>query len=203
MVGSLSLYDFEGERLHTLYVAAAPEYGKETFFHERMTREIAQLKRRYPEALYLSIADGASTHWTFLKQHTECQLVDDYHAAEYLPAIILAAYPGKTDKPKREQWLHAQRHRLKHTPGTVDALIEEAQRLTRKRSLTRTVQEDVQDALTYFTNQRPRMDYPTFVAEHLPIGSGVVEAACKTLVKQRLCGAGMRWKQKGAKVEWY
>ncbi|MBK1647117.1 hypothetical protein [Rhabdochromatium marinum] len=69
MVGSLSLY-----------VAAAPEYGKETF-HERMTREIAQLKRRYPEALYLGIADGASTHWTFLKQHTERQLFDDYHTA--------------------------------------------------------------------------------------------------------------------------
>jgi hypothetical protein len=44
------------------------------------------------------------------------------------------------------------------------------------------------------------MDYPGFVREGLPIGSGVTEAACKTLVKQRLCAFGMRWKNKGAKI---
>jgi len=44
------------------------------------------------------------------------------------------------------------------------------------------------------------MNYPGFLAEHLPIGSGVTEAACKTLVKQRLCASGMRWKNKGAGI---
>jgi hypothetical protein len=44
------------------------------------------------------------------------------------------------------------------------------------------------------------MNYAQHVKEQLPIGSGVTEAACKTLVKQRLCGSGMRWKNKGAKV---
>jgi hypothetical protein len=44
------------------------------------------------------------------------------------------------------------------------------------------------------------MDYPGFSAEALPIGSGVTEAACKTLVKQRLCASGMRWKNKGARI---
>jgi hypothetical protein len=44
------------------------------------------------------------------------------------------------------------------------------------------------------------MDYATQIANCLPIGSGVTEAACKTLVKQRLCGSGMRWKNKGARV---
>ncbi len=44
------------------------------------------------------------------------------------------------------------------------------------------------------------MDYPAFLAEGLPIGSGVTEAACKTLVKQRLCASGMRWKTKGAGI---
>jgi len=44
------------------------------------------------------------------------------------------------------------------------------------------------------------MSYPKFLAEHLPIGSGVTEAACKTLVKQRLCALGMRWKNKGAGI---
>ena len=44
------------------------------------------------------------------------------------------------------------------------------------------------------------MSYPKFLAEHLPIGSDVTEAACKTLVKQRLCASGMRWKNKGAGI---
>ncbi len=199
MVGSLSLYAPDGERLHTIYVGEAPEYGKETFKH-RMEREIARLKARYPEALYLGIADGAASNWAFLEQHTERQLLDYFHAAEYLPHLAMAAYPGKTDQPKREQWLHEQQHRLKHEPGAVDALIAEAERLSRKTSLGKTVKDNLQAALTYFTNQRARMDYPRHVAECLPIGSGVVEAACKTLVKQRLCGAGMRWKHQGAKI---
>lgn len=48
-------------------------------------------------------------------------------------------------------------------------------------------------ALTYFRNQRHRMHYAAYQRDHLPIGSGVVEAACKTLVTQRLKGSGMAW----------
>jgi hypothetical protein len=42
------------------------------------------------------------------------------------------------------------------------------------------------------------MNYSEFVEQGIPIGSGVTEAACKVLVKQRLCGSGMRWKERGA-----
>jgi len=199
MVGSVSLYAPDGERLHAIYVGEAPQYGKETFT-QRMGREIERVKTLYPGALYLGIADGAKDNWQFLEQHTERQLLDYFHAAEYLPHLAAAAFPGKTDKPRREQWLHEQQHRLKHEPEAVGTLIEEAERLTRKKSLGKTVRENLRAALTYFTNQRERMDYARHLAENLPIGSGVVEAACKTLVKQRLCGAGMRWKHQGAKI---
>ena len=46
----------------------------------------------------------------------------------------------------------------------------------------------------------PRMNYHEYTAKNLPIGSGVTEAACKTLIKQRLCHSGMRWNDKGASV---
>ncbi len=199
MVGTVSLYAPDGKRLHTTYIGEAPEYGKARF-KQRLSREIARVKTLYPKALYLGIADGAKDNWNFLEQHTERQVLDFFHAAEYLPHLAAAAYPGKTDNPRRERWLHDQRHRLQHEPGAVDTLIAEAERLMRKRSLGKTVRENLHAASTYFTNQRDRMDYAGHVVDNLPIGSGVVEAACKTLVKQRLCGAGMRWKHRGAKI---
>ena len=53
---------------------------------------------------------------------------------------------------------------------------------------------------TYFTNHPHQMDCRGFLAEGLPIGSGVTDAACKTLVKQRLCASSKRWKIKGAGI---
>ena len=62
--------------------------------------------------------------------------------------------------------------------------------------------EDVQKAITYFVKQSGagRMDYAARVAVNEPIGSGVTEAACKVIVKQRLCGSGMKWTEGGAAV---
>lgn len=199
MVGNISLYDITGKRQHTVYIGEAPEYGKSTFF-QRLEKEIATIKKQFPDALYLGIADGAKNNWSFLEQHTSRQLLDFFHVTEYLAEVSYAAYPGKTDKPKRTLWLDERCQQLKHKPGAVETLISEMEKLSHKRSLTKTVKENLNAALTYFTNHRHMMNYASHVEKNLPIGSGVTEAACKTLVKQRLCGSGMRWKNKGAKV---
>jgi len=60
--------------------------------------------------------------------------------------------------------------------------------------------EKLDKAITYFTNQKSRMNYAEYRAKGLSIGSGVTEAACKTLIKQRLCNSGMRWKNTGAQI---
>ena len=60
--------------------------------------------------------------------------------------------------------------------------------------------EKLQKAISYFTNQKTRMRYDALVPEALPIGSGVTEAACKMIVKQRLCQSGMKWNEKGASI---
>ena len=54
--------------------------------------------------------------------------------------------------------------------------------------------------LGYFYYHHHQMNYAAALEHHWPIGSGVTEAACKTVVKQRLCRSGMRWKEKGAAV---
>ncbi|MEA1052413.1 hypothetical protein U5801_21770 [Lamprobacter modestohalophilus] len=136
MVGSLSLaaIDPAGERLHTIYVAATPEHGKAVFL-QRMTQEIERIKTQYPNALYLGIADGAASNWSFLSNTPSGNSSTISMPPNTSPAIAMAAYPGKTDKPKREQWLHEQRHQPgQDEHGAVEAVIEAAQRLTHKRS---------------------------------------------------------------------
>jgi len=199
MVGAISLYDVKGERLHSIYIGEAPEYGKATFT-ERLEREIIRIKKQYPDALYLGIADGAKANWSFLEQHTSRQLIDFFHATEYLADVAQAAFPGKTDKPKREAWLHERCKQLKHKADAVENLITEMEKFAKRTKLSKTVKENLTAAQTYFANNCQRMNYADHVAQDLPIGSGVTEAACKTLVKQRLCCSGMRWKRQGAKV---
>jgi hypothetical protein len=199
MVGTLSFFDQEGERQHTIYLAAAPEYGKQAFL-QRMEREIQRAKRDFPAALYLGIADGAASNWRFLEQHTNRQLIDFFHATEYIGKIAHATHPQRQAEGQRAQWLSAHCTALKHDPAALDLLIGEAARLSQRHTLAQTLRDDVLSAWTYLTNHRHQMDYPSFVAAGLPIGSGVTEAACKTLVKQRLCASGMRWKNTGAKI---
>lgn len=196
MVGTLGFYDEKGERLHTVYTAATPEYGKLTFF-ERFDREVDRVKAAHPGALYVGLADGAKDNWTYLDTVTSRQVVDFFHAAGYIgkAADPLFADDGAGLRP----WVDGWCHRLKHEAGAAPALIADlesrGEALGKKR-----LPAAVESALTYFRNQVEggRMGYAELVERQIPIGSGVTEAACKVLVKQRLCGSGMKWKEPGA-----
>ena len=195
MTGSISLYDKHGERLHTIYVGAAPEYGKETFFN-RMEREIEHVKSLYPKAHYVGLADGARTNWDFLDPHIDEQVLDFYHAAEYLTRAATAIYK---DNEEREQWLDEQCHNLKHKHGAAQRILRELEQApTSNMSAGR--KKDLQACITYFDNHLHQMRYARYREAGIPIGSGVTEAACKTLVKQRLCRSGMRWTPEGAQI---
>jgi hypothetical protein len=194
MVGSISLYDRDGERLHTTYVAATPEYGKETFY-QRMSREIAHVKGMYPEAYRTGVADGSEDNWTFLRQHTQDECVDFYHATGYLHWVAKAVHPR--NPTARQQWLDDRCHRLKHEQGYAKKLLAEMETLPTE-GLSETVVEELEKAQTYFRNHHQQMGYAQRVEANLPIGSGVTEAACKTIVKMRMCRGGAKWKEEGA-----
>ena len=196
MTGTLTLYDRQGERQHTIYLAATPEYGKATFY-ERMDREIAHLKELYPQATYVGLADGAQANWDYLERHTTVQVLDFYHAAEYVAQAAWAAYPQ--DAAQRELWTESRCHDLKHQPRAATRLLKELEAL-RSPPLSRTIRQDLEQAITYFRNHQHQMHYARYRAQGLPIGSGVTEAACKTLVKQRLCCSGMKWVERGARL---
>ncbi len=194
MVGTVALYATSGERLHTIYLGATPEYGKETFI-ERMETEIKHVRALFPDATYLGVADGAKDNWPFLKKHTERQLLDFYHATEYLTKVADAVF--FKDKSERKLWLDDACHRLKHNRTGPTALLSEMKEF-RRRHIGENRRELLESAITYFANNKKIMKYAEHLENKLPIGSGVTEAACKLIVKQRLCNSGMRWKEEGA-----
>src|SRR3954453_6109077 len=130
MVGTIGFYDKAGERQHTISMAATPEYGKATFLG-RLESEVARVKAKYPEAHYVGIADGAKGNWEFLAKHTEVQVTDFWHAAEYLGKAAAVLYRGHPRT--REAWLEEAGHRLKHEPGGAEWVLRQVRRLARER----------------------------------------------------------------------
>lgn len=197
MCGSIALYDADGERLHTIYAAATPEYGKERF-HAKFAREIERVKERFPGALYVGVADGAKDNWVFLEPYTDRRIVDFYHAREYISKAATAIFGP--DRTNREAWVNDWSHRLKHKQGTPGRLLQELEvrrtQLDRRNFIER--DEVLRQVIVYYRNNKGRMGYPVHLKRKLPLGSGVTEAACKTVVKQRLCVSGSRWKEDGA-----
>lgn len=196
MVGTVSLYDRHSERLHTIYIGASPEYGKATFL-ARLDQEIRTVQARYPHAVYVGVADGAAENWGFLAQYTDKQVLDFYHATSYLAYAAQAAFPR--NPAKRQAWLDDHCHTLKHKQAAAGRMLKEMEAL-RNNTLSKAVREKLEAAITYFRNHKHQMNYAYYQLQALPIGSGVTEAACKTLVKQRLCNSGMKWKDRGARV---
>ena len=194
MVGTISLFDKEGERRHTIYVAASPQYGKETFY-QRMTREIEHVIELYPQAHRTGVADGSEDNWTFLRQHTSDECIDFYHATTYLHWVAKAVHPRSF--AARQAWVDDRCHKLKHEKGYAKTLLEEMQGME-VAGLSETAQEEFHKALTYFTNHHEQMKYAERREANLPIGSGVTEAACKTIIKMRMCRGGAKWKEEGA-----
>lgn len=187
MVGTLSLYSPKGERMHSIYVGAAPEYGKKTFCMA-LNMEIDRIKKRYPKVHYIGIADGAKDNWSYLEPHTHTSILDFYHATERLGKVSAVMGSNET---KRKQWLAEACHDLKHKKRGAALLLQELK--AKSTELAEQAPEVLRETMTYFTNNLKRMNYADYQKMGYPIGSGVTEAACKTLVKQRFSASGMRW----------
>ena len=157
------------------------------------------MKQLYPDALYIGIADGATDNWPFLNQYTSIQVTDFWHATEYLANAAEAIFHRKKQQVERKDWLKQRCHELKNNTGAAELILTELKDHAQNKHPPKR-QEILHKTIAYFSNQGVRMNYASLVAQALPIGSGVTEAACKMIVKQRLCQAGMKWRQKGASI---
>lgn len=194
--GTVSLYNAEGERLETVYLGRMPEHKKSTLT-EQLRAEYESIVVTLPRIKPVYIADGAAENWRFLATLTGgvpgTEVVDVYHAFEHLKKA-LDAYHGD-DKAKSKAEFESYRVILKEVDDGVDQVIRTLKYRTENRSGK--AQETIQEELTYFRNQRHRMNYPQYIRDGLPIGSGVVEAANKTLISVRCKRSGQSWTYEG------
>jgi len=132
-------------------------------------------------------ADGAEWIQGFVDFHCPqaIRILDFPHAAERVSEIGQAIFGS--DEAQSQRWLEHQLHHLKHEGPTK--LLKELRRLQREHPTL----EILADNLAYLEKRKAHMQYPTFQAQGLPIGSGVVESGHKVVVQPRLKGAGMHW----------
>jgi hypothetical protein len=192
---TVAYYDRHGERLCTRRMARMPEPHKATL-KRQLTAEVMGALIQRPDLQVVKVADGAPDNWSYLGETLPFggEVLDFYHATEHLGAALGAAY-GEGTLPYQARW-ETLRTVLRDDPQGVDKVIGALERL-RTRYPRR---QALHKALAYFREHRHRMRYADLQARNLPIGSGVVEAACKTLVSQRLKRAGMRWRTEGGQA---
>jgi hypothetical protein len=144
---------------------------------------------------WVALTDGGAGLEEFMAKNfprAECVL-DFFHAAGHLNELARAWHPQDEERARElgRDWCH----RLKQEGGAaVLALLEGLD----QRGRSPAAREAHRQVAQYVRNNVHRMDYPRYRANGWLIGSGHVEAACKTVVGQRLKGAGMRWGEAGA-----
>jgi hypothetical protein len=132
-----------------------------------------------------------------LEQYTSQQILDFYHTTNYLEDAAKAAYPY--NDIKRQKWLDERCHQLKHDIGSANQILAFITTF-RQKKLTKVFRDKLESAITFFNNHQGQMNYASAMKDKIPIGSGVTEAVCKTVVKQKLCQFLMRWLDFGASI---
>jgi len=139
------------------------------------------------------LGDGAKWIWGIAEEHFPgaSEIVDLYHAREHLTKV--AKLLCGVDTPQSHEWLAARRDEL--DKGKVEAVIAT---MSGSRLGDSKAQEEVETQIEYFRGNAARMRYAEFRSQGLFVGSGVVEAGCKTIFSQRLKLSGMHWTVRGA-----
>ena len=193
--GTLTLYDRTGELLSAVRLGRMPEASKATL-KSMLTEELAWVKEQRPDLKVVRLADGAKDNWTFLDALPVegPSVIDFFHAAEHVSKALDAAYGEGS--PKARSQFEKLRHILRHEEAGVEKVIRALLHLRKEHPRSKVLKTE----LNYFRKGRHKMQYASVAASQLPIGTGVTEAACKTLATQRLKCSGMAWRNEGGQA---
>jgi hypothetical protein len=208
---TLTVYDRTGMRLGSVYLACVPESGQHSL-SEQFTSLIESVLNAWPGPLprlcYVTDAGdnevayfqnvlrkqrhprtGEKLHWQ--------RVVDFYHAMERVWTMAEMLFGANTREGRG--WARKMGKLLKK-PNGVSRVLHSAAALRTRRGLSKTRLAAFAKAYRYLRQRTKWMQYHAYQRDHLPIGSGVTEAACKTIFTQRLKLSGMRWTKAGAQV---
>lgn len=188
------------KRLRTRYVGQMPEKASETF-NPKFEQELEHALDGLDESVLIAcLADGARSNWTYFEAHPRLKntihINDFYHSADYLSSASEALFGQGTAEAKR--WFEKYRRILKKEDQGIEKVIRSIRYFRQTQGVrSKERRKIITKCLRYLTRNRSRMNYAEYRRQGLPIGSGVVEAACKTVVGHRFKRAGMRWSING------
>lgn len=196
---TVTLHDADGEALHTIRYGRMP-HENSSMLVRRLGEDVDVLLRRAPRLRVVLLADGAPEIWNLFDGHLSdrrlrcvaMRLVDFWHVIERLAecATIWHRHGGPRDA--LQKWRHWLRYRDDGPERVLRQLLRTG--CIRARVQAR---EPIREAIRYIRTRLDRMRYATARRNGLPIGSGAVEATCKSLVSCRMKRCGARWKREG------
>lgn len=195
--GTVTLHDGEGTAMHTIRYGMMP-HGDPVDLVMSLVGDVSKLLEKRPDLSVAALADGAHDLWNLLEAWLNEEalgvkvqyLVDLWHLLEKLgkAARVIHGEAGADEVVRR--WRLA----LLNRSSAPDEIMLELWASGRRHVRIADGARPVRDALTYLANHRHRMNYAAARRAGLPVGSGNVEATCKSLVEVRMKRAGSRWK---------
>lgn len=195
--GTVTLHDAEGNAIHTIRYGTMPE-GDAAALCEALASDVLAIRRKRRGLLVSLLSDGAPEMCSRLDEAFDAEtfdgapmhkLIDFWHVIEKLSAAA-HVIASKGDAPSLvARWKLSLLNRSRAREQILDELIASGRDNVRVGD-----ERPVHDAITYLTNNAERMDYASARRSKLPIGSGNVEATCKSLVGVRMKRPGSRWK---------
>ena len=172
---------------YTGAIETAEEFGKRIYL-ETWNRGWSRAKKK------VVMGDGAEWIWNLANLHFPgaVQIVDLYHARQHLWGLARQLYPN--DPVNQKAWMKVHQKRMLDK-GKIEKLVLS---LRSTESTNAEVLEKIRTEGDYFERNAERMRYPQFRRQHLFVGSGVIEAGCKTVIGSRLKQSGMFWTVGGA-----
>ena len=172
---------------YTGAIETAAEFGKRIYL-EAWKRGWSRAEKK------VVMGDGAEWIWNLADQHFPgaVQIVDLYHARQHLWELARKLHPN--DQVTQKAWMKLHQKRLLDK-GKIEKLVDT---LRSTVSINPEVLEKIRTEADYFERNAQRMCYPKFRRQHLFVGSGVIEAGCKSVIGSRLKQSGMFWTVRGA-----
>ncbi|MFN3323104.1 MAG: ISKra4 family transposase, partial [Bryobacteraceae bacterium] len=175
-----------GSTTYTGAIETAEQFGKRIYL-EAWKRGWSRAEKK------IVIGDGAEWIWNLAQQHFPgaIQIVDLYHARQKLWELARMLHPHEQVAQKR--WMMIHQHMLDE--GKIANLVSALRSI---ETCQVEIAEEIRTKSAYFETNAERMRYPKFRAQHLFVGSGVIEAGCKTVIGSRCKQSGMFWTVRGA-----